>query len=75
MQIQNSGGGGENRTPVRNRVMQDVYMLSLPIFILPCFQPETQVNRASLLNLAPKPQAHSEPAYVSDVPRSDHRRI
>ena len=28
------GGGGENRTPVRNRVMQDAYTLSRPIGIL-----------------------------------------
>ncbi len=28
------GGGGENRTPVRNSVMQDAYTLSRPIGIL-----------------------------------------
>ena len=32
--LQVISGGGENRTPVRNRVMQDAYTLSRPIGIL-----------------------------------------
>jgi len=50
-------------------------MLSLPIFFLLYFQPETQTNRASLLNLVPNSQAYSGPVYVIDVPRLNHRHI
>jgi len=39
------GGGGENRTPVRKRVMRDVYMLSRPIGILSCPLSATKIRK------------------------------
>jgi len=47
-------GGGENRTPVRNRVMQDVYKLSRPIGILSCHLSVTKIWKDQSAKFRPK---------------------
>ena len=42
-------GGGENRTPVRNSLVINVYMLSLRIIILLFFKSETQIKKSQLI--------------------------